>query len=78
MGHATCIGNEIVDAVPTHNVFSICSGTLETGVAGEICMKDVDVGTTLQLCRVRHLLLRRGFIADETDDYIVRVFRQVP
>lgn len=39
-------------------------------------MEDVDIGTVAQLCR--NLLLGRSFVADQTDDQVVLVFRKLP
>lgn len=38
-----------------NNLGSVGSGFLQAGVASEVSMKDVDIGTVAQLCR--HLLL---------------------
>jgi hypothetical protein len=48
---------------------------LQAGIAGEICMEDVDVGTVAQLCR--HFLLGRSLVADQTDDYVLRALRNL-
>jgi hypothetical protein len=41
-------------------------------MAGKACMEDVDIETVAQLCH--HLLLGRGLVAHQTDDYVLRVF----
>ena len=38
-------------------------------------MEDVDIGTVAQLCR--HFLLGRSLVANQTDDYVFRVFRDL-
>lgn len=38
-------------------------------------MEDVDIGTVAQLCR--HLLLGRSLVADQTDDWVLRVLRDL-
>ena len=39
-------------------------------------MEDVDIGTVAQLCR--YLLLSRGFVADQTDNQVFLVLRNLP
>ena len=39
-------------------------------------MEDVDIGTVAQLCR--YLLLSCSFVADQTDDQVLLVFRDLP
>lgn len=38
-------------------------------------MKDVDVGAVAQLCR--HLLVHRSLVANQTDDYVLWIFRNL-
>ncbi len=39
-------------------------------------MEDVDIGTFAQLCR--YLLLGRSFVADQTDNQVLLVVRDLP
>lgn len=39
-------------------------------------MNDVDIGTVAQLCC--YLLLSRSFVADQTNDQVLRIFRDLP
>lgn len=38
-------------------------------------MEDVDIGTIAKLCR--HLLLGRSLVADQTDDQVLQVLRDL-
>lgn len=42
---------------------------------GEVCREDVDIGTVAQLCLC--LLLGPNFVADQTDDQVVLVCRDL-
>ena len=66
MGQESSIGNQVVDTTLANNLGSAGSGLLQAGVAGEVCMEDVDIGAAPQLCR--RLLLGRSLVADQTDD----------
>lgn len=75
LGRETCVGNQDVDALVTHNLFSIGSGLLQAAVVGEVSMEDVNVGTVTQLrC---YLLLSASLVADDANDYILRVRGEV-
>ncbi len=39
-------------------------------------MEDVDIGTVAQLCH--YLLLGRSFVADQTNNQVLLVFRDLP
>ena len=41
-----------------------------------LCMENIEFGTDAQFCR--YLLLGRSFVADQVDDQILRVFRDLP
>jgi hypothetical protein len=48
---------------------------LQAGVLGEVCVDDVDIETVAQLGR--YLLLRSGFVANQTDNQVVLVVREL-
>jgi len=75
LGRESSVGNQVVDATLANNLGSVRSGLLQAGVAGEVSMEDVDIGTVAQLCH--HLLLGASLVADQTDDQVLRVFRDV-
>tara|TARA_R110002003_G_scaffold1926_6_gene23745 strand:+ start:892 stop:1137 length:246 start_codon:yes stop_codon:yes gene_type:complete len=56
------VADEVVDATFANNLGSVGSGMLQAGVAGEVAMEDVDIGTFAKLCR--YLLLGRSLVAD--------------
>lgn len=73
LGDETCVADKVVNATLAHNLGSVGSGLLQAGIVGEVSMEDVDVGTLAQLCC--HLLFRGSLVADQTDDQVLRVFR---
>ena len=75
MGQESSIGNQVVDTTLANNLGRVGSGLLQASVAGEVCMEDVDIGTVAQFCR--HLLLGASLVTGETDDQVLRVFRDV-
>lgn len=70
------VGNQVVDTAVADNLGSVGRGLLQAGVVGQVSMEDVDIGTATHLCR--HLLLGRSLVADQTDDEVVRVLRDLP
>lgn len=75
LGRERAIGNQVVDATVANNRGSLGSGLLQAGVVGKVSMKDVDIGTVAQL--FGHLFLGASLVADQTDDQVCRVFRDV-
>ena len=73
LGGETCVGDKVVNATLANNLGSVGSGLLQAGIVGEVSMDDVDVGTLAQLCC--HLLFSGSLVADNTDDQVLRVFR---
>jgi hypothetical protein len=71
-GQESSVGNEVVDATLANNLGSVDSGLLQAGVAGKVCVEDMDIGTVAQLRG--YLFLGRSFVADQTDDEVLRVF----
>ena len=64
-GHKRSVSDQIVDASLSNDRGSVGSRLLETGVLGEVCMEDVNVGAVSQLGR--DLFLGRHFVADQTN-----------
>lgn len=70
--HVTCVCNEVIDTAVPNDLSSVGSGLLQAGIAGEVSMEDMDIGPFAQFCR--NLLLRPSLVADQADDYILRIF----
>lgn len=66
MGHKSSVSNQVVDTTLADYLGSVNSSLLEAGVAGQVSIKDMDIGALSQLCC--HLLLGRNLVTDQTND----------
>ena len=76
IGHQTSVSHQVVDATLDKDLSRVGSGLLQGVVLGKVCMEDVDIVTVTKLCH--YLLLGGSFVADQTDNQVFLVFRDLP
>ena len=64
-GQKSSVGNQVVNTALANNLGSVGSSLLKAGMADEVCLEDVDIGTVSDLGS--HLLVGRSFATDQTD-----------
>lgn len=69
------IGNQVIDATLANNLGSVDGGFFQGDTLGEVSVEYVEVGAVAQLGG--HLLLGAGLVADQTDDQVLGVCRDL-